>query len=144
MGSNVRVTSSLISTCLDTNFELRVFVHDPMISNYMYPMRSVSVSVDHTKALDTVQRRHQNTLPKVQMRDGTLLRNSQFGQYRMILHNKILLYSIKVSIYKGKILFRSTYDCEVVILTGKTLRRYKTSNTECCHEYQPNPDIQTR
>ena len=133
---------------------LRVHVE----AEHTFPVRPGTIT--HRKAMAAVQMRHHQTLPKVVLRNGETLDNKykakwlgmtltakgndeehvrhsilmgeiKFGEYREILRSKRLQRSIKVSVYKGVCLSKATYGCEVVSLTSRTLRRYKTFNARC-------------
>ena len=54
-----------------------------------------------------------------------------FGEHRDIIRNNRLPLSYKVSTYKGTVLAKGTYGCEVVDLTSRTRRKYKVFNAKC-------------
>jgi len=107
-----------------------------------------------------VRQRYQETLPKVKLLNGWELQNRfvakwvgmtldadgnddnyirnrilystvVFGQHKEMLRCHRLRKGYKISKYKGSVLTKATFGCEVVRLTARATRRYKVFNARC-------------
>ena len=65
------------------------------------------------------------------VRMGIIKAEIAFGEHRKMLNNSKLPRGFKVAIYKGAVLAKATFGCEVIDMTARTRRRFKGFNARC-------------